>query len=133
MSTRSYIGVVQDDGRIEAVYCHSDGQPNGVGASLLCAHQTPQRAKKLIALGSLSGIEGAEVVAYVRDKGEHMDSSNISRVYATVERLVADAIDMSAEYVYVFGLDRSRRRWKLVWSANENVMLQDAFNMVAET
>ena len=35
MSTRSYIGVEDASGAVRAVYCHTDGYPEGVGSVLL--------------------------------------------------------------------------------------------------
>jgi hypothetical protein len=34
MSTRSFIGKVQEDGSVRYVYCHHDGYPSHVGAIL---------------------------------------------------------------------------------------------------
>lgn len=35
MSTHSYIGVIEEDGTLKYVYCHSDGYPSYLGRCCL--------------------------------------------------------------------------------------------------
>ena len=54
MSTRSNIALESLDGTIRAIYCHSDGYPEGVGAMLAEHYRTPEQIKNLLALGNRS-------------------------------------------------------------------------------
>jgi hypothetical protein len=45
MSTRSMIGIQQEDGKIEAIYCHYDGYPEGVGQTLADHYQTTDKVE----------------------------------------------------------------------------------------
>lgn len=56
MSTRSLIAVRQDDGTIKGVYCHLNGYPDGVGATLFEHYNSEEMANKIIALGDLSAL-----------------------------------------------------------------------------
>ncbi|HKM41808.1 MAG TPA: hypothetical protein VJY43_04490, partial [Methanocorpusculum sp.] len=56
MSTRSYILIENIDGTFSGIYCHFDGYPKGVGATLLDSYRTEAKIRKLIALGNLSSL-----------------------------------------------------------------------------
>lgn len=114
MSTRSFIGKLNSDCSITGVYCHFDGYPDGVGATLKEHYQNPQKVDALLALGDISSL-GSELgekhrfesptpgwtVAYHRDRGEDLAPN---RVYPSVIDAVAQSPqDLGAEYVYVFG------------------------------
>lgn len=47
MSTHSYIGVIEEDGTLKYVYCHSDGYPSYLGRMLLTYYNTPELAQGL--------------------------------------------------------------------------------------
>ena len=51
MSTRSYIGIENNDGSVDFVYCHFDGYPTGVGAGLVNLGR--RQARALINQGDL--------------------------------------------------------------------------------
>ena len=53
MSTHSYIGVIEEDGTLKYVYCHSDGYPSYLGRMLLTYYNTPELATGLVNLGAL--------------------------------------------------------------------------------
>lgn len=60
MSTRSRIGMVQEDGTILSIYCHSDGYldaPHGVGHKLHTLFQHPALINELIKLGDRGTLE----------------------------------------------------------------------------
>ena len=59
MSTNSYIGVQCEDG-IRAIYCHFDGYPAGVGATLNKHYTDFMKVCTLINNGDLSSL-GAEI------------------------------------------------------------------------
>lgn len=54
MSTRSMIGVLENDGTLNAVYCHWDGDFSWNGRILQEHYNSEEKAKALVALGSLS-------------------------------------------------------------------------------
>lgn len=56
MSTRSRIAVLQKDGSVKSVYCHSDGYPSHVGRMLFTYHNTEEKANELVSLGWLSAL-----------------------------------------------------------------------------
>lgn len=59
MATRSTIARKTDAG-IESIYCHWDGYPAGVGATLREHYRTETKITALMALGNLS-VLGAEI------------------------------------------------------------------------
>ena len=72
MSTRSNIGILRENGSVEMIYCHHDGYPEGVGATLVKHYTTLAKAEALLALGNLSSL-GDEIetcCAYARDRAE---------------------------------------------------------------
>lgn len=71
MATRSRIAIQKEDGTVEAIYCHWDGYPNGVGVTLL-ENYSYEDACKLIELGDISALGSTieETIAYSRDRGE---------------------------------------------------------------
>lgn len=56
MATRSNIGIENDDGTVDYIYCHWDGYPTHVGAILLAFYSDPKVLRKLIDLGNLSSL-----------------------------------------------------------------------------
>ena len=114
MATRSRIGMEMPNGEVKSIYCHWDGYPEGVGATLKEHYTDPAKVEALIALGDISVLEplvepdvpGVEhsfnkpapcvTVAYHRDRGE---SFFPPRVDASVESFSHSDIK---EYGYVF-------------------------------
>ena len=103
MATRSFICKLLPDNSVTGVYCHYDGYPDGVGATLKEHYTDPKTVDGLLALGSISELNEnlTETVAYHRDRGEDL-TPNMD--YPSVIDAVSDAhYDLGAEYVYVFG------------------------------
>lgn len=98
MSTRSFIGVQNLDGTVTGVYCHHDGYPEGVGATLKKHYTTVQQVIDLVGLGDLSSLgEDLDVTqAFHRDRGEDLSTST----YDTLRDIAFD--DGGYEYLYVF-------------------------------
>ncbi len=103
MSTRSVIAVETEDG-YEAIYCHQNGQDDGVGVGVgptLREHYgLLEDAEKLIALGSIAHVKPKDVYAYHRDRGDDWDQTRPKRFYQ-FEDLLKHAIELDAEYLYV--------------------------------
>lgn len=54
MSTNSYIGIQNEDGSVQCIYCHWDGYPSHNGRILNEHYQEEEKVRKLISLGDLS-------------------------------------------------------------------------------
>jgi hypothetical protein len=67
MSTRSRIGISQEDGSVKSIYCHYDGYPEGVGQTLMQNYTSPVEVMELINKGDLSSLHSQEHYA---DRGE---------------------------------------------------------------
>jgi hypothetical protein len=85
MSTRSSIGIVNDDGSVTGIYCHWDGYPEHNGKLLLNHYNNTAIVYELMDLGNLSYLDEklntdlphsfkkpvkGVCVAYGRDRGE---------------------------------------------------------------
>ena len=57
MSTNSTISIENEDGSIKQVYCHWDGDVNGVGKMLKLHYTTVEKVNELITLGDISSLE----------------------------------------------------------------------------
>ena len=60
MSTNSLIGKVKEDGSVEGIYCHWDGDPSYNGKILLESYKDEAKIDKLLELRSLSSL-GKEI------------------------------------------------------------------------
>lgn len=56
MGTRCLICVRREDGKVDAVYCHYDGYPSGVGATLMSYYLDKRLLKALIDGGNMSSL-----------------------------------------------------------------------------
>jgi len=83
MATRSTIAMRLEDGSVRSVYCHFDGYPDGVGATLREHYTDPAKIEQLLDLGDLSvldveigekvdfnGRPEGQCLFYGRDRGE---------------------------------------------------------------
>lgn len=114
MATRSYIGVRNLDASVSYIYCHFDGYPDGVGATLINHYADMDRINELMKLGDLSTLGKAIgskqnfndynshnrdwCLAYGRDRGEN----NVSVKKGNYDELI---VDQSVDYVYIFDGD----------------------------
>lgn len=122
MSTRSRIGVLNQNGSITSIYCHHDGYLEGVGATLVQHYTDPTKVRALILLGDISSLE-AEIgvkrafdsrdpqyanmtLAYGRDRGEEGTEQTESRTRAD---FLTTASGSDAEFIYLF--DPDTRTW----------------------
>ena len=112
MSTRSRIGIQDENGTIRSIYCHFDGYPDGVGATLIDHYSNRQKLNMLINLGDISILDEnistmdehsfnnpkkGVTVAYHRDRGEEL---NPARVDSSLEEF-----PVSEKYGYVYTLE----------------------------
>ena len=56
MSTRSVIGILQDDKTVNSVYCHFDGYPEHTGYFLKKFFDTTEKVQNLISNGDISSL-----------------------------------------------------------------------------
>ena len=122
MATRSRIGIENENGRIESIYCHWDGYPSHNGKILAQNYTDVDKIKSLIALGDISSLHENVVpadgvshsfesaadgvtVAYHRDRGEGFNSPRINH---SLEAFTKSDVE---EYGYVFTKDG---QWKVV-------------------
>lgn len=54
MSTRCRIGIENEDGTIESIYCHNDGYPSYAGKLLYMHYNNREKINKLMQLGDMS-------------------------------------------------------------------------------
>jgi hypothetical protein len=108
MSTRSRIGIQNQNGTVSSIYCHFDGYPSGVGATLHEHYSDREKLQQLIELGDISslGKDTTETQAYHRDRGETLHNA---RVEESLEHFAKSDYE---EYGYVYTLNN-------VWVTHE--------------
>ena len=98
MATRSYIGIKNENEKVDYIYCHWDGYPTHHGPILIEHYQTKEQVDALLNLGDVSilGEDIDKCVAYGRDKGE----SNVEKRkdVSLNEVTTNDTVD----YTYIF-------------------------------
>lgn len=124
MSTRSTIAVKFPNGAVKAVYCHFDGYPEGVGATLSEHYNTQKKAETVVSLGDLSVLDesmecpaghsfrsraAGHSVAYGRDRGE--------------QDVDADTFDTVRE----FRAQGNKQQFTYLWNGNEWETTREAF------
>ena len=129
MATRSFICKSLPNNTIVGVYCHFDGYPSGVGATLTTHYATDERVTALLNLGSISQLHPRLVpdlgdthtfdnpaknvtVAYHRDRGEAMSTTTFPSLDVMVENV---AHQLGVEFVYI-------------WDSNEWVTMDLTLN-----
>ena len=120
MATRSTIAKLNPDGSLTSVYCHWDGYPDGVGATLRQHYTNPSKIDQLLALGDISVLE-AEIgdsndfenrvegicLFYGRDRGE----TGIDALpHMHIEGWLAVRRDSGCEYGYLW--NDARKEWE---------------------
>ncbi len=108
MATRSNIGISNQDGTVNYIYCHWDGYPEHNGAILNEHYTTEGKVRMLMELGDLSVLGenigekqdfenrvAGSCLAYGRDRGE-------SGVAARTCSYVDYTKEYFEEYVYLF-------------------------------
>lgn len=104
-TTSSKCKPVEIDSVYIGVYCHWDGYPSGVGASLLNSFHTYDEVLNLILGGSCSSINNEVIRHYANRKGEKWDW--IKPMQGKTQKALVDYFDGCwAEYAYLFDEER---------------------------
>lgn len=118
MSTRSEIGILNNNGTVTGIYCHWDGYPEYNGKILSLYYKTEEKIRELINNGDLSilseNIEPDEKVEhnfdkrqdgvclyYHRDRGEPWEQVK-PRTYSDVSKWIKEIKKGWQEYIYLF-------------------------------
>ena len=103
MATRSFIGKINKDSSITAVYCHFDGYPEHNGKILTENYVTENQVDSLLAGGDMSSLSPAlNECAFYKGRGEDQTES---RTYPTFELFFRAGRNSWTEYFYVFNYD----------------------------
>ena len=101
MATRSRIATKREDG-YESIYCHWDGYPEGVGATLK-EHYTDQvKIDELIALADLSSLGETTTEEHTTSYNRWRNEGTTSKKHKTLEEVKKWAKDQWVEYLYVW-------------------------------
>ena len=102
MATRSTIGIVTTEG-FRAVYCHWDGYPEGVGATLKSSYSTLEQARSLVEKGDLSSLgDTLESSEFYTSRGEELKVETFKSESDWLEWASA----CSCEYAHLFKDDK---------------------------
>ena len=95
MSTRSYIGIVREDGDIDRIYVHYDGYTTNNGHILLNYVNTVEKVRNLIDKGDMSSLD------WIEDNTKEARLSNDPKQTVTLEEF----LEHGEEYNYLFDPD----------------------------
>jgi hypothetical protein len=100
MGTRSKIGILKSDGKVDAIYCHWDGYPSHNGRILMENYTEQDKIRKLISLGAISSLYKSldDVVSYYGWREEEQWKETFDNIKA-YEKAYGDTWD---EYNYLF-------------------------------
>lgn len=133
MSTRSNIGMVVG-GEIRAIYCHFDGDLEGVGLTLSEHYQDKSKVEKLLNLGNLSILDkeiGNQqdfnnrqtgwTLSYGRDRGEEGTEADI---FQSVKEWLAVCLESWVEYAYLYEEGSGCSGWSYFQDLEESSKIQ---------
>jgi hypothetical protein len=101
MSTRSRIGIENQDGTISSIYCHHDGYISHNGKILQESYLDREKIQQLIELGDISSLDHELdlVIAYHRDRNEKLSPAVIN---SSLESFKESDFE---DYGYIFSLE----------------------------
>ncbi len=130
MSTRSNIALVKKGGAVEAIYCHQNGYPEGIGQTLAKCYGEEEEVAELLVLGAVSILRDTleTCVFYRRDFGaENMEAERYASLAECVE---AQDSDVFTEWLYLFADDRW---WVRAWQGDGFYRLADVLDACEQT
>lgn len=104
MATRSTIAIQENDLTIRAIYCHWDGYPEGVGATLAEYYNSKEQAEALIALGGFSSL--METLEETK-AGAYGTESDSARTFTDTTDWVQN-FNAGEEYFYLWNPDTNQ-------------------------
>lgn len=96
MSTRSRIGIQNENGSVTSIYCHFDGYLEGVGKELVENYNSPDKINDLLSNGDMSSIHSNE---HYKNRGEINVDAKVS---ANEQAYVKDTDRSWGEYAYLY-------------------------------
>ena len=105
MATRSNIGARQKDGTIKAIYCHWDGYPESVGATLAEHYTEPEKVEALLNLGDFSSLRDTIEETHAESYAQRGEKGTEARTYKDEEEWTESAQNSDAEFLYLFERD----------------------------
>jgi len=101
MSTRSRIGILQENGSVKSIYCHYDGYPEYTGKILANNYTSPAEVDALIERGDLRCVnpDSSDNEHYKDTRGEEYAVAIIS---SDVHDYLGDAKESWGEYAYLY-------------------------------
>ena len=129
MSTRSRIGILNQDGSIESVYHHSDGYPEWLGVVLKNKYSDSVKVRDLMELGDISCIhtrrtwEGKELekpaIKTYNQRGEHTQAMDHEDL---IDFVMHDP--SMIEFSYLWNTDLNEWKcYKSTWDYDWNIPL----------
>ena len=103
MGTRSFIGKLNKDDTITAVYCHFDGYPEHNGKVLINSYITESAVDSLINGGDMSSLGATlDECSFYKNLGDrHVDA----KTYSSFDEFIRDGREVWAEFFYLFNHD----------------------------
>ena len=103
MSTRCRIGILNEDGSVDSIYCHFDGYPEGVGTELIESWTNEGNIRELIKLGNISSLGDCllKCDAYIRDRGED-EEGNLARHDESMAEYIKQGENIWIEFLYLW-------------------------------
>ena len=133
MSTRSNIALVKKGGAVEAIYCHHDGYPEGVGLTLAKNYGEEEEVAAMLDLGDMSALGDTleTCVFYRRDFGreETEEDTRAERYASLAECVAAQDGDVAIEWLYLFADDCW---WVRAWEGDGFYRLADVLSAVEQ-
>ena len=112
MSTRSRIGILNQDGSIESVYHHSDGYPEWLGVVLKNKYSDSVKVRELMELGDISCIHTRRTW-----EGKELEKPDIKTYTQRGQNTQAMGHEDLAEYVM---FDPSMIEFSYLWNTDLN-------------
>ena len=102
MATRSTIAVKDADGSVRSIYCHWDGYPEGVGATLREHYTNTPKIEQLLGVGDIS-VLGSTLDVYPREiYPRETDTGLTTWVHASVKEWRDDRARQWCEWGYLW-------------------------------
>lgn len=124
MSTRSHIGMKNEDGSVRFIYCHWDGYPSNNGKILLENYTDPRKISELLALGDISSLAPEIGERHDFDYARKFDYSGPEPV--AKEPLSEEEVERLKRMCNVYGRDRGEAGTEARVSVCEAEFLMEA-------